>query len=75
MSAKRKSKFQILQLTIPNKAPISVLRYVIAHEFGHVLQGRNWNKNDGMNLEDDAENFTKKIGFNYTKSIEKWMKN
>lgn len=67
-------KITIMQLTIPNKAPISVLRYVIAHEFGHVLQERNWNESDGMKLEDDAEYFAKKIGFSRTKFIDKWIK-
>jgi len=74
MHFKLNGKFQVLQLNIPDKAPISVLRYVITHEFGHVLQGRNWKESDGSDLEYDAEKFTKKLGFYRTKSIDKWIK-
>lgn len=69
-----KSKFKILQLTFPKKIPIDVLRYVVAHELGHVMQGRNWRENDGMNLETDADKTAKKWGFVRNNKIAKWMK-
>ena len=47
---------------------------MIAHEVGHLLQGRNWEEKDGMSLEWDAEDYTKKIGFGRTKAIDKWIK-
>ena len=54
--------------------PISVLRYVIAHELGHVAQGRNWKKSDGKNLEIYADKTAEKWGFMKTKPIAKWIK-
>ncbi len=70
-----KSKFKILQLTFPKKIPISVLRFVIAHELGHVKQERNWKKGDGMKLEHDADKKAKEWGFPLTPKISKWMDN
>ena len=32
---------KVLQLSIPANCPKDVLQYIIAHELGHVLQGRN----------------------------------
>lgn len=57
------SKFCIMQLTIPKSMPIASMRYVIAHELGHVMQGRNWKKSDGSKLEDDADTWAKKWGY------------
>jgi Zn-dependent peptidase ImmA (M78 family) len=68
-----KGKFKILQLSIAKKAPISVIRFVIAHELGHVNQGRNWRKSDGISLEHDADAFAKKLGFPKTNKISAWM--
>jgi hypothetical protein len=68
-----KSTFKILQLTFPKKIPIDVLRFVIAHELGHVKQGRNWKEGDGMTLEEDADKTAEKWGFRKTKKIAKWM--
>ena len=59
----RVEKFQIMQLTIPKSMPIKTMRYIIAHEFGHVMQGRNWKKSDGSKLENDADAWAKKWGF------------
>jgi len=56
-------KFQIMQLTIPKSMPIRTMRYVIAHELGHVMQGRNWEKSDCSKLEIDADSWAKKWGF------------
>jgi len=69
-----KSKFKILQLTFPKKIPIDVLRFVIAHELGHVKQGRNWQEGDGMRLEEDADKTAENWGFTKTKKVAKWMK-
>lgn len=73
MHFEKKNKFQIMQLTVPKKMPMGFLRYVIAHEFGHVLQGRNWKKSDGQKLEVDAESQAKKWGFVKTKEMREWM--
>ena len=70
----KKSKFKIFQLTFPKKIPIDVLRFVIAHELGHVKQGRNWKEGDGMRLEEDADKTAEQWGFLKTKKVEKWMK-
>ncbi|OGC81822.1 MAG: hypothetical protein A2V81_01815 [Candidatus Abawacabacteria bacterium RBG_16_42_10] len=66
-------KFQIMQLTIPKSMPISIMRYVIAHEFGHVMQCRNWRKSDGSKLEDNADSWAKKWGFHLKPSYKTWM--
>lgn len=50
----RSQGFAVLQLTIPNDIPYAVLRWSIAHELGHVLQGRNWRQADDERLENDA---------------------
>ena len=60
-------------LDLCNQGAENVLKYLIAHELGHVMQGRNWKKRDGLKLEKDANNFAKKIGFIKTKKITKWM--
>jgi len=49
--------------------PENVLRDVIAHEFGHVMQGRNYIESDGNKLEDDANEFANKLGFPRPKGI------
>jgi Zn-dependent peptidase ImmA (M78 family) len=61
------SKFKVLQITFPKNVPLSDLRNTIAHELGHVLQGRNWKKSDGDKLEKDADAYAEKIGFPDTK--------
>jgi len=70
--APSKRKFQIMQLTIPQNIPVSHLRYVIAHEFGHVMQDRNWKPSDEQNLEYDADAWSAKWGFPSTKKFEDW---
>ena len=74
MHFKQKNNFKIMQLTIPKRIPKNVLKYLIAHELGHVMQGQNWKKRDGLKLEKDANNFAKKIGFEETKLIFDWIK-
>ena len=69
-----KGKFKILQLTFPRTIPQNVLEFVIAHELGHVMQGRNWQPSDKMNFEMGADAYAAKIGFIKTKSIARWMK-
>ena len=69
----KKEKFAVMQLTIPKTMPIEVMRYVIAHEFGHVMQGRNWREADGGSLEEDADKWAKKWGFPLKSSYKVWM--
>ena len=71
----KNSNFAVMQLYIPANMPNDVLRWVIAHELGHVMQARNWQKSDGIKLEDDATEFAKKLGFTKTKNITKWLLN
>ena len=66
-------KFKILQLTIPHDISSEALRWVIAHELGHVMQGRNWQENDGLSLEDDATEWSKQRGFQETDEIKKYL--
>ena len=68
------SKFTVMQLTIKKDMPISVLRRVVAHELGHVMQGRNWQESDGFDLERDAIAWSNKWGFPLTPTIKKWQK-
>lgn len=53
--------------------PDNVLRWVVAHELGYVMQQRNWLESDGMNLEDDATKFTEEIGYPRTETISEWL--
>jgi Zn-dependent peptidase ImmA (M78 family) len=69
----RDNKFAVMQLYVPKNMPQAVLKWVIAHELGHVMQNRNWEDSDGMNLEDDATLFAKKIGYPKTHIITKWL--
>ncbi len=46
--------FQVLQLPVPHDALSEILRWVIAHELGHVMRGGNWREGDGESIEDDA---------------------
>ena len=69
----KKGKFCIVQISIARRAPAEVLRYVIAHELGHVLQARNWRKGDSNKLEIDADKKANEWGFPKTESIKKWM--
>ena len=71
----KKSKFKILQFTVPNSIPDDVLRFAIAHEFGHVKQERNWQEIDSPTLEENADKAAEKFGFPKTDSIDKWIKN
>ncbi len=59
----RISKFAVMQLYVPKEMPEDVLRHVIAHELGHFMQGRNYVESDGTKLEDDANEFAKKLGY------------
>jgi hypothetical protein len=68
------SKFTVMQLTIKKDMPISVLRRVVAHELGHVMQGRNWQESDGFSLEENADKWAEKWGFPFTPEVEKWQK-
>lgn len=69
----RQEKFAVMQLYIPEKMPKDVLRYIVAHELGHVMQERNWQESDGASLEDDANEFAKAAGYPETKKITEWL--
>lgn len=69
----RKNNFVVMQLYVPKNMPNDVLRWVVAHELGHVMQGRNWIDSDGIKLEDDATEFAEKRGYPKTDKITKWL--
>ena len=69
----RPNKFAVMQLYIPTAMPNDVLRWVIAHELGHVMQDRNWQESDGNKLETDASAFAEKLGYPKTDNISKWL--
>ncbi len=66
--------FEVLQLTVPDDMPDSVLKWVIAHELGHVMQKRNWRDGDGEELETDADARAEKWGYVKTESIKDYLK-
>lgn len=66
-------KFTVMQLTIPNKIPDNCMGWIIAHELGHVMQGRNWKNTDGSKLEDNANEWAQKWGFPLSPSVSKWL--
>jgi hypothetical protein len=65
--------FKVVQLTLPQDVPVPVLRFVIAHEFGHVMQGRNWQEGDGREFEDEANAYAQKWGFPGTSEIVQYI--
>lgn len=69
----RTNKFIVMQLYVPNDMPDDALRWVIAHELGHVMQGRNWQESDGSSLEADASQFAEQLGYNKTDKLSKWL--
>lgn len=71
--APKKKKFKVVQLSIPETMPVKIIRFIIAHELGHVFQDRNWEKSDGSKLEVDADSFAEKLGFPFEPSFKKWM--
>ena len=66
-------KYKVLQLTIPHDIFPEALRWVVAHELGHVKQGRNWREDDGMSLEDDATAQATRWGFEKTEEISRYL--
>jgi hypothetical protein len=71
----KKNDFAVMQLYIPTYMPEGVLRHVIAHEIGHVMQKRNWTESDENKLEDDANEFAKKLGYPRSNEINDWLNN
>jgi hypothetical protein len=69
----RKSNFAVMQLYVARNLPDDVLKWVIAHELGHVMQGRNWEEPDGEELEDNASEFAERIGYPKTQNINEWL--
>lgn len=68
-----KGDFKVLQLTLPEDIPDPVIRFVIAHELGHVMQGRNWQEGDGKGFEAEADVCAQKWGFPRTSEIAKYI--
>jgi hypothetical protein len=66
-----KKNIKIVQLNYNRKMPIKLMRQLVAHEFGHAMQGRNWRKSDGQNLEVDADKWVKKWGFKSSTELRK----
>ncbi len=66
--------YRVVQLTIPHDANAEVLRWVIAHELGHVMQGRNWREGDGDTLEHDASTRAATWGFPKTAAVEECLR-
>lgn len=69
----RSNKYAVMQLYIPKNMPDDVMRWVIAHELGHVMQRRNYEDSDGMGLEVDATRFAEEVGYPKTEKISKWL--
>ncbi|PID99417.1 hypothetical protein CSA80_01500 [Candidatus Saccharibacteria bacterium] len=67
----QKEQLAVVQITLHSDATDSHLRYVVAHEFGHVLQGRNWEESDGDSLEEDAHAWAVSHGFEDTRKTHK----
>jgi hypothetical protein len=70
---KQQEGFAVLQLTVPRDIPQQVLRWSIAHELGHVCQGRNWRDDDGNKLEDYATAKAAKWGFEFTDEVKTYL--
>lgn len=70
----RPTPFKVVQLTTPHNVPGDILRYVIAHELGHVLQGRNWREEDDQNLEHDANATAARWGYPYTPEVQEYLR-
>lgn len=66
-------RFKVLQLTIPHDISAEAMRWVIAHELGHVMQGRNWREGDGASLETDASERAREWGFEKTSEIDAYL--
>jgi hypothetical protein len=69
----QKGNFIVMQLSLPKGIPYGALKSVIAHELGHVMQGRNWRESDGNELEDDANRWADKWGLGASESDMKWL--
>ena len=71
-----KGKFKVINILYIPKIPIDVLRFIIAHELGHIHQGRH-NTKKGENdwvLEKYANQMAKSWGFPPNKKIWSWIK-
>ena len=69
-----KGKYRIMQMTVPRDMPITALKYVVAHELGHVMHGRNWIPSDGDRLEKHADRWAEKWGFPKSFTFEKYAR-
>ncbi len=67
-----KKSFKVVQLNYIKQQPLFVMQHLVAHELGHVMQGRNWMKSDGNKLELNADEWAKKWGFPFTVKVKNW---
>jgi hypothetical protein len=70
-----KGEFKIVSIVYVPKIPVDVLRFIIAHELGHIHRGRHTlNKGDDeFALEKYANSMAKKWGFPPKKKYWKWI--
>ena len=70
-----KGKFKIISIVYIPKIPLNVLRFIIAHELGHIHHGRHKivKGEDNWALERYANKMTKEWGFPPTKNIWDWI--
>ncbi|MBU1245884.1 MAG: hypothetical protein ABIJ20_04900 [Nanoarchaeota archaeon] len=70
-----KGKFKVVSIVYVPKIPMNVLKFIIAHELGHIHQGRH-NTKKGENiyiLEKHANKMAKKWGFPPTEKTWEWI--
>ncbi|EKE28876.1 MAG: hypothetical protein ACD_3C00001G0017 [uncultured bacterium (gcode 4)] len=65
---------KIMQLTIPRDMPFDALKYVIAHEFWHAMQWRNWREWDN-DFESGPNEFAQNLWFPRTPEIASYINN
>ena len=67
--------FKIIEFVYDKKIPSDVLRYVCAHELGHLMYGQLFPKKDDTweTLEEKADSWAATWGFSKTKGIKLWI--
>jgi len=72
---KSKEKFKVVSIVYVPKMPMNVLKFIIAHELGHIHKGRHNTKKgeDIYSLEKHANKMAKEWGFQPTEKIWKWI--
>tara|TARA_Y100000310_G_C20613578_1_gene779361 strand:+ start:181 stop:642 length:462 start_codon:yes stop_codon:yes gene_type:complete len=72
-----KGKFSIVSIVYVPKMPMNVLKFIIAHELGHIHLGRHKLRRgeEEWSLEEYANKMASRWGFPVTKEIWEWIKN